>query len=178
MNNVETKLYNVWRTMNRRCNSPNDCNYFKYGAKGIKVCDEWLRDCDGGKDGYINFRNWALHNGYKEGLTIDRINPYDGYYPQNCRWVDYHEQNARLTIRNNTFSGYIGINIDKRRNKWRSRIRMNGKEIGLGYYDSKKEAVDARNNYIIQNHLEYPIQEWVGEDGYKKETYKKVYINK
>lgn len=174
-NIIYNKLYNVWRSMNRRCNSPNDNNYKKYGAKGIRVCKEWLRDCDGGFCGFENFKNWAIANGYEIGLTIDRINPYDGYFPQNCRWVNYHKQNARLTIRDNASSGYIGINLDKRRNKWRSRIRMYGKEINLGYYENKKEAVDARNNYIIQNHLEYPIQKWIGEEGYKKETYESVY---
>lgn len=175
MSDKQDKLYGVWREINRRCNSPNDCNYKKYGAKGITVCDEWLRDCDGGENGFINFMNWALNNGYKIGLTIDRINPYKGYSPDNCRWVDYQKQNSKLTIRNDSTSGYVGINKDSRSNKWRARIRINGKEFGLGYYINKKDAVDARNNYIIKNNLDYPIQKWIGEDGYVKQTYELVY---
>ncbi len=48
-------LYSVWREMNRRCYSKECCNYYKYGALGIGVCDEWKRDCDGGHNGFINF---------------------------------------------------------------------------------------------------------------------------
>lgn len=169
------KLYNVWRTMNRRCYSPNDCNYHKYGAKGIRVCSEWRRKCDGGKNGYENFKEWALNNGYQIGLTIDRINPYKDYSPNNCQWVDYHTQNSKLTISTKNNSGYIGISrTGKKNDKWRARIFIE-KEIVIGYFDNKKDAVESRNKYIIKHNLNYPIQEWIGEEGYTKETYRNVY---
>ena len=82
---LESRLYKVWKYMRRRCNNPN-CNEYKYyGAKGVKVCEEW--------SDYRNFKKWAIENGYDENApfgkcTIDRINPYGDYEPDNCRWVD------------------------------------------------------------------------------------------
>ena len=76
-------LYKVLKEMIRRCNNPN---HIDYGNKGIKVCDEWM-----GEDGYLKFKEWALANGYKKGLTIDRINNDGNYEPNNCRWITLTE---------------------------------------------------------------------------------------
>lgn len=85
-----TPLNSVWNSMKQRCNNPNHQAYKNYGARGIFICDEW--------NDFENFRDWALSNGYEEGLTIDRINNDDGYYPENCRWVDMITQaNNRRT---------------------------------------------------------------------------------
>lgn len=78
---ANTKLYFVWHEMKRRCSDENHRNYRRYGGRGIKVCSEWDKD-------FGVFKEWATNNGYKEGLTIDRINNDDGYKPSNCRWVD------------------------------------------------------------------------------------------
>lgn len=74
-----TKLYGVWNTMINRCENPNTKSYCDYGAKGISVCEEW-HDAK-------NFFDWALANGYKEGLEIDRIDTSGGYCSENCRWI-------------------------------------------------------------------------------------------
>ena len=74
------KLYGVWHGMKKRCYCVTDQHYKDYGERGITVCDLWKED-------YAAFREWALSNGYKEGLSIDRINVDDGYSPDNCRWV-------------------------------------------------------------------------------------------
>lgn len=85
-----TKLYEVWCSMRHRCNNPTDYAYKYYGARGIKVCKEWEKD-------YSAFREWALKNGYSEGLTIDRINVYKDYCPQNCRWATAKQQSDNKT---------------------------------------------------------------------------------
>lgn len=94
-----TKLHNVWCAMKRRCVDKNYKDYNRYGARGIKVCDEWFND-------FICFYNWSIDNGYKDGLTIDRKNVNGNYEPDNCRWIDMRSQcNNR---RNNVKLEYDG----------------------------------------------------------------------
>ena len=73
----------IWNGMKARCYNPNSPSYKSYGARGIKICDEWLT--------FENFHNWAIHNGYSDNLQIDRIDNDKGYFPENCRWVTPHE---------------------------------------------------------------------------------------
>lgn len=97
----DTKLFAVWCSMRFRCNNPNDKSYHNYGARGIRVCDEWTNS-------FSSFYNWALSNGYNDGLTIDRINNDGNYEPSNCRWVSRKVQgnnsrkNRLITIDNET----------------------------------------------------------------------------
>ena len=82
-----TRIYNIYLKMCARCRNSNVHEYENYGGKGIKVCDEWS-----GENGFINFYNWAIANGYNDKLTIDRIDPNKDYCPKNCRWTDYTAQ--------------------------------------------------------------------------------------
>ena len=84
-NMSHTSIYNVWREMRQRCNNPNNRYYYMYGGKGVKVCELWAND-------FLAFNEWANSNGYKEGLTIDRIDGDKDYEPGNCRWVDMKVQ--------------------------------------------------------------------------------------
>lgn len=94
-----TKLYQTWNTMKNRCNNPNVKSYSDYGARGIRVCDEW--------DNSARFIEWALKSGYKEGMEIDRIDTDGDYCPENCRWVSRLE-NAN-NKRNNKFITHDGM---------------------------------------------------------------------
>ena len=80
-----TPLYKIWRCMKQRCYYSKNISYRYYGERGIKICDEWLND-------FEPFYNWAITNGYKEGLSIDRINVDGNYEPSNCRWATAKEQ--------------------------------------------------------------------------------------
>lgn len=94
-----TRLYNIWNGMRHRCSDKNHISYHRYGGRGIKVCDEWDRD-------YENFKKWAINNGYKEGLSIDRIDNNKNYSSSNCKWSSLKEQcNNRENNNNVTFGG-------------------------------------------------------------------------
>lgn len=88
------RLYKIYYEIIDRCfNSNNKC-YSSYGGRGIIMCDEWKND-------YLKFEKWSIENGYKQGLSIDRIDNDKGYNPDNCRGTNNKVQ-AR-NRRNNVF---------------------------------------------------------------------------
>lgn len=143
------RLYRIWDKMVRRTTQSSDPHYSDYGKRGVLLYEAW-------KD-FLVFRAWALNNGYKHTLSIDRRDNDKGYNPCNCRWVDQctQVQNTRLlSVRNTT--GYRGIGFNKEINKWHARIMVNKKRIYLGSYSTKKGAAIAYDTYIITNKLEHP----------------------
>lgn len=84
-NGCQSRLYRIWAQMKRRCDLPTVEAYDRYGGRGIKVCDEW-------SNSFEAFERWALANGYRDDLTIDRRENDGNYEPGNCRWATYKEQ--------------------------------------------------------------------------------------
>lgn len=101
-NKSNTRLYNIFNKIKGRCYNENNPAYKNYGGRSIKVCDEWLDK----ENGFINFYNWAINNGYKKNLTIDRIDVNGNYEPKNCRWVTAKVQSNNK--RNNRIIEYQG----------------------------------------------------------------------
>jgi hypothetical protein len=87
------KLYQVWASMRKRCNSEKDINFSKYGGRGISVCADW-------NTSFKSFYEWSINNGYNVGLSIDRINNDGNYAPENCRWTTFSVQakNTRRSL--------------------------------------------------------------------------------
>ena len=86
-----TKLWKEWNTMLWRCNPKNITHKRWYYDKGIVVCGEWHN--------YLNFKEWALNNGYQPNLTIDRIDSDKNYCPQNCQWITLSENVTKSSTR-------------------------------------------------------------------------------
>jgi hypothetical protein len=88
-----TRLVVIWESMKQRCYYPKQKAFPRYGGRGIAVCEEWREDFDA-------FRTWALANGFRKDLTLDRIDNSGNYEPANCRWIPAGEQqwNTRRVI--------------------------------------------------------------------------------
>ena len=99
---IGNKIYDTWNRMIHRCYDTKHHKYYRYGARGISVCDDWRTD-------YDTFYNWAINNGYKNGLSLDRINNDGNYEPSNCRWATRKQQqrnicrNRLITYKGKTF---------------------------------------------------------------------------
>lgn len=83
-----SRLSVIRNGMISRCYNTNSDSYRNYGGRGITICEEWLNK----ETGMLNFYNWAINNGYRDDLSIDRIDNDKGYFPENCRWVGVTDQ--------------------------------------------------------------------------------------
>jgi len=120
------RLYNVWRSMLDRCNNPKNDGYRIYGGRGISVCKEW--SCS-----VVPFYNWAIENGWEQGLTIDRIDGNGNYCPQNCRVVT---QKINSRNKESTFC-----------------VIVNGAKIGLAQYLEDINRI--KDYFLIKSRLDY-----------------------
>lgn len=132
-----TKLGSIYTEILQRCYNENNDSYEYYGGRGISVCEEWLDK----QSGMENFYNWAIENGYEEGLTIDRKDNNGNYEPSNCRWTDRFVQARNQRIRKDNTSGYKGVSYDKRRKKWKAFLYRKNKLVDKKYFDKKEEAI-------------------------------------
>lgn len=96
---AKTRLYREWRRMKERCLLQTKEGYERYGGRGITVCAEW-------SESFEAFRDWAMANGYRDDLTLDRKDNDGPYCPENCRWITNAEQQSNKS--NNRFITFDG----------------------------------------------------------------------
>jgi hypothetical protein len=84
----EERLYTIWAGMKTRCKVVDNPWNARWAGRGITVHEEWVND-------FVTFEKWALANGYKDGLTIDRIDVDKNYEPSNCQWITRSENSKR-----------------------------------------------------------------------------------
>lgn len=114
-NMSKSRLYQEWAGIKSRCVYKSAENKPYYGGRGIKMCDEWANS-------FECFRDWAMENGYKDDLTIERIDNNGDYCPENCKWIPKAEQSSNR--RNCVIVTYNGKTQNL--NDW-------CKELGLDY---------------------------------------------
>lgn len=142
------KYYGTWKGMKNRCYNKNNPLYNRYGGRGIIVCDEWK--CD-----FYAFSEYItnLDNCGEAGMTLDRINNDGNYEPGNVRWATHKQQANNRGIRYNSL-GYTGLSRQCRGGGIRVEIWEGKIRYCVGTFKTIEAAVEARNNFIIENNLD------------------------
>ena len=96
------RIVKIFCKMKDRCYDTSASDYKFYGAKGIKICNEWLHHPN-------EFISWSLKNGYRDDLTIDRIDSSKNYCPENCRWIP-----RQLNFKHKSTTNYYMIPVTGR----------------------------------------------------------------
>ena len=141
-------LHKIHSGVKGRCTNPKNKDYTKYSKFGMYA--PWVD--------YKVFRKWALANGYKPGLTIDRIDNTKGYYPNNCRWTtkSIQAQNTKV-LRSTNKSGYRGVSWNRAESVWKVNIMVKRKNVYLGRFDTALEAAKVYDAYVVNHNTHHNI---------------------
>ena len=128
-----TPEYRAWRQMLARIRAKTGRNYLWYGARGITVCERWLK-----------FENFLADMGKRPpGMTIDRKNNDGNYEPGNCRWATSYQQGHNKSVFRNNRSGIKGVCWNSRSKRWIAQICLKGCPTYLGCFVHKQDAARA-----------------------------------
>jgi hypothetical protein len=150
------RLYRIWKNMRTRCRSTTIKQAKNYALRGIGFDPVW--------DDYAVFYTWARESGYRDNLSIDRIDVDKGYSPSNCRWADQKTQmqNTQLLRITNT-TGYRNVTVKGSKYMARVTDHKKGKRVCLGVFDSPETAAASHDAYVIEKGLGYPVNSLVSK---------------
>ena len=143
-------FYKTWNAMTQRCLNINHPQYIDYGGRGITVCEDWLDVAT-----FLKYAEVTYPSTF--GYTLDRIDNDKGYSPENCRWATKSEQASNQRTQRNNTSGFVGVMYIKNKDKWVVSLSYLGKRVYIGSFPTIEEAVQARDNYIIENKLPHKL---------------------
>ncbi len=144
-------LYQVWANMKQRCHNERHIQYPEYGGRSIGVCQEWQND-------FLFFYDWAIENGWAEGLEIDRKDNDGNYSPDNCRFVTRRINAVNRGVPNSNVSGYAGVCQSRAKGSWLAYIGHKGKNYHVGSFSTIEQAAWARDFYIISHKFPHKLQ--------------------
>jgi hypothetical protein len=125
--------YHTWRAMMRRCYREGDKDYPRYGGAGVSVCPEWH-----------DYEVFAVSMGEPTGdQTLDRINTYGNYSPENCRWASVKTQNRNQRVRTSNKAGCAGVR--QKGERWFAQIKASGKTYYSKGFANVAEAIAERH---------------------------------
>ena len=129
-----TRIYQCWGDMKQRCNNEANAFYHRYGGRGVSYTKDW--------EEFMPFYEWAMANGYRDDLTLDRIDNDGDYTPENCKWSTQHEQSMNKThLQSKT--GVVGVRW--KANRYQAEICRYGEYHYIGRYETLEEAKAARD---------------------------------
>jgi len=139
--------------MNQRCNNTTNRGYAKYGGRGIKV--------DPAIEKFLDYAAYVTAlPGYDPSATLDRIDNNGNYCKGNLRWTTNSVQTANQGTNSRGFNRYTGVGWSNAHNRWVARIHLNRKSLFSRTFLTEKDALKARNEYILANNLPHPMQVW------------------
>ena len=142
--NRSNRLHRIYRAMKGRCKARSRYNKV-FSKKGIIMNFDWFRDV-------ATFKEWALANGYSDNKYLRRKNPYQGYSPDNCEWIDMNAYISKHPSDKVTdVSEYLGVEQHGR--KYYAMNHYGSKPKRIGIFDSPHEAAKAYNKWVIINDL-------------------------
>ena len=137
----------AWRAMKTRCYCKKYHSYNRYGGRGIKVCDEWLNDCQAFLD-YIGNKPEP-----KSKYSLDRIDNNGNYEPGNVKWSTREQQNYNRQLFPSNKTGTVGVCFDVTAGKYMSYISIKGHNKPIGRYKKLEDAIKARKDYELKMDL-------------------------
>lgn len=139
-------IYRVWASMIQRCANKKFTTYVNYGARGISVCDRWLK--------FVNFYN-DMGDRPSPIHCIDRIDNDGNYEPQNCRWTTVAENNINQRVRKDNKFNKVGVSYRSDTGEFVATLQRNGERKYLGAFKTIEDAKNARlmaeNNFKKEN---------------------------